>query len=101
MISPRSRSLFLVKLEGLVQRLHSIGHSGLIDDAGDPYLRSSDELDVNAGLVESLKHSGGISRRILHPRPHNADLAQFSVTHATLGANGLGYGLHYLHGLVQ
>ena len=41
----------------------------LRDDAGDAYLRGSNQQDVDVLLKKRLEHLGRIARGILHPGP--------------------------------
>ena len=51
-----------------------------LDDDGDTDLRSTDELDVDVGIGQSVEEGAGIARTIEHGAADNTDLADVAVS---------------------
>ena len=58
--------------ESAVDCLGCIFSITLVYNTCDSDLRGCDNVYVNAGVSKGTKHSGGVTRRVLHPRPYYA-----------------------------
>src|SRR3990172_1888919 len=67
---------------------------GLLNNAGNPDLRGGDELDVYPLRGHGAEHPGGITRGVLHPGAHDADLRQPGITAYLPGLNLPGHRLN-------
>ena len=80
---------------------HRLFHPCLLDNAGYPYLRGSNQLDIDLCLAESAEHAGGITGGILHTGTDDADFTQGGISGTFPGADGAGNGAGDFHSLIQ
>ena len=80
---------------------HRLFHPCFLNNAGYPYLRGGNQLDIYLCLAESAEHTGGITGGVLHTGTDDTDFSQGRISSTFPGADRVSDGVSDFHSLLQ